>query len=208
MLSIHTNTASLNAMNAMSKSSAANNVSAQRLSSGYRINSAKDDAAGLAISTRMASQVSGMTVAQRNTQNALSFVQTAEGAMGTGSNILQRMRDLSVQAADGTMSDTDRANLDKEYQALSAEFTNIFATTQFNGMKILGDKAGEFKFQVGANKNETLSVTTTAGSTLFATPGDLTSAANAGTALAALDTAITAVATSRADMGAVMSRLD
>ena len=208
MLSIHTNTAALRAQSALNSSTSSLSQATQRLSTGMRINSAKDDAAGLAISSSMEAQVRGMQVAARNTNDAISLVQTAEGTMGTGSNILQKMRELSVQAANGAMTDADRGNLDKEYQALASELTDMYSKANFNGKKILGADAGSFAFQTGANSGNTLTVTTVAGSTLFAAAGDLTSAANATTAIGALDTAITATASARSDLGAVMNRLD
>lgn len=208
MLSIHTNTAALRAQSALNSSTSSLSQATQRLSTGMRINSAKDDAAGLAISSSMEAQVRGMQVAARNTNDAISLVQTAEGTMGTGSNILQKMRELSVQAANGAMTDADRGNLDKEYQALASELTDMYSKANFNGKKILGADAGSFSFQTGANSGNTLTVTTVAGSTLFAAAGDLTSAANATTAIGALDTAITATASARSDLGAVMNRLD
>lgn len=208
MLSIHTNTTAMRASAALNASTSMLSKTSERLSTGMRINSAKDDAAGLSIATRMDSQVRGMTVAARNVNDAVSLVQTAEGALGTGTNILQRMRELAVQAANGTMTDTDRANLDKEYQALGTELNDMYGKTSFNGKKILAGDAGDLVFQTGANAGETLTVKTTDGSTLFATAGDLTSADNAKTAIGALDTAITATATARADLGASMSRLD
>lgn len=208
MLSIHTNTSSMRANSALLASSNSLSKTSERLSSGLRINSAKDDAAGLAIATRMDSQIRGMTVAARNTNDAISLVQTAEGALGTGTNILQRMRELAVSASNAAMSDADRTNLNKEYTELSTQLTDMYKTSNFNGKKILGTDAGALSFQIGANSGETLTVTTVDANTYLATPGDLTSAANADTAIAALDTAITSTSSARADLGAKMSRLD
>lgn len=208
MLSIHTNTTALRANSALTSSTNFLSKTSERLSTGLRINSAKDDAAGLAIATRMDAQVRGMTVAARNANDAISLVQTAEGALGTGTNILQRMRELAVSASNAAMSDADRTNLNKEYTELSSQLTDMYKTTNFNGKKILGADAGQLDFQIGANSGETLSVTTVDANTYLATPGDLTSAANATTAIDALDAAITSTSSARADLGAKMSRLD
>lgn len=208
MLSIHTNTTAMRANAGLSSSTSLLAKTTERLSTGMRINSAKDDAAGLAIATRMDSQVRGMSVAARNINDGISLAQTAEGALGTGTNILQRMRELAVQAANGAMTDADRTNLDKEYKALGEELNSMYEKTNFNGKKILSTDAGAIVFQIGANAGETLTVTTSNGADLFTTQGDLTSAANATTAIGALDTAITATSTARSDLGAVLSRFD
>lgn len=208
MLSVNHNSTALRVSHIIGTTSNKISQTSERLSTGLRINSAKDDAAGLAISQRMESQIRGMTVASRNVNDAVSLVQTAEGAMGTGTNILQKMRELATSSSNGAMSDADRANLDKEYQALSSELTRLYDTTSFNGQKIVGADAGTFSFQIGANSGETLDVTTIQGSSLLATPGDLKSAANAATAISALDTAISNTSSARADLGAAMNRLD
>ena len=207
MLSIHTNTAALRANYSLNNNSALLSKTSERLSTGLRINSAKDDAAGLAIATRMDSQIRGMNVAARNTNDAISLVQTAEGALGTGTSILQRMRELAVSASNAAMSDSDRTNLNKEYTELSTQLTDMYANTNFNGKKILGADAGQLSFHIGANSGDTLSVTTVDAKT-YLTAGDLTSAANATTALSSLDTALTSTSAARADLGAKMSRLD
>lgn len=208
MLSVNHNSSAQRISSIMAKTAQGLANTSQRLSTGMRINSAKDDAAGLAISTRMDSQIRGMSVAQRNVNDAVSLVQTAEGSMGTATNILQKMRELATSASNGAMSDNDRKNLDKEYQALSSELTRLYDTTSFNGQKIVSADSGTFTFQVGANSGETLSVTTVDGKGLFTTPGDLLSEANATTAIGALDTALDATSSARADLGAVMNRLD
>lgn len=202
---INTNVASLNAQRNLSTSSNSQAVSMQRLSSGLRVNSAKDDAAGLAIAERMNAQVKGMNVAIRNANDGLSLAQTADGALSTVTDALQRMRELAVQSANGTNSSGDRTNLDTEYQQLSSEITRIATQTKFNGKAILSADAGAFDFQVGANKGETLTVTTAAVTTVA---GDLTTAANANTALDAIDTKLDAINTDRAKYGAAMSRFD
>ena len=138
---INTNIASLNAQRNLNMSQSSLNTSIQRLSSGLRVNSAKDDAAGLSIATRMDSQFRGMNVAIRNANDGISLAQTAEGGLATITDSLQRMRELAVQAANGTNTLADRANLDTEYQALSSEVTRIAATTQFNGKFVLAADA-------------------------------------------------------------------
>ena len=202
-MAINTNISSMNAQRNLAGSQMSLATSMQRLSSGLRINSAKDDAAGLAIADRMNAQVRGMTVAMRNANDGISMAQTAEGALSTVTDALQRMRELGVQAQNGTNSTSDRANLDTEYQQLSQEITRIAAQTKFNGTAIIGAGAGANVFQVGANNGETLAITTT---TVTTVAGNLTSAANASTAVAALDTAIDTITTQRATYGAAMNR--
>ena len=157
-LSVITNTASINAQRNLSKSSAGLATSMQRLSSGMRINSAKDDAAGMQIANRLTSQVNGLGVAQRNANDGISMAQTAEGAMQESSNILQRMRDLSLQSANGSNSADDRAALQKEVGALQQELTRISETTKFGATSLLDGTFGTKQFQVGANANETINV--------------------------------------------------
>jgi len=157
-LSVITNTASLNAQRNLSKSSEGLQTSMQRLSSGMRINSAKDDAAGMQIANRLTSQVNGLGVAQRNANDGISMAQTAEGAMQESSNILQRMRDLSLQSANGSNSADDRAALQKEVGALQQELTRIAETTKFGATSLLDGSFGTKQFQVGANANETINV--------------------------------------------------
>jgi flagellin len=202
-LSINTNLLSLNAQLNLSTSQMSLATSMQRLSSGLRINSAKDDAAGLAIATRMDSQIRGINVAVRNANDGISLAQTAEGALSTVTDALQRMRELAVQAQNGSNGTSDRADLDAEYQQLSAEVTRIAAQTKFNGLAIVGTGAGAQTFQVGANDGDTLTVTTNAVTTVG---GDITTAATASTALAAIDAKLDVITTDRATYGAAMSR--
>ncbi|TMN93772.1 flagellin [Pseudoalteromonas sp. S558] len=157
-LSVNTNTASLNAQRNLSKSSDALGTSMQRLSSGMKINSAKDDAAGLQIANRLTSQVNGLGVAQRNANDGISMAQTAEGAMQESSNILQRMRDLSLQSANGSNDANARAALQKEVGALQQELTRISETTKFGGTSLIDGSFGTKQFQVGSNANETINV--------------------------------------------------
>ena len=158
-LSVVTNMASLNAQRNLTKSGEGLATSMQRLSSGMRINSAKDDAAGLQISNRLTSQINGLAVAQRNANDGISMAQTAEGAMQESTNILQRMRDLALQSANGSNSAEDRDALQKEVTALQTELTRIAKTTSFGGQKLLDGNFNTKAFQVGANANETISLT-------------------------------------------------
>jgi flagellin len=157
-LTVQTNVSSLNGQRNLSKSGSALTTSMQRLSSGMRINSAKDDAAGLQISNRLTSQINGLGVAQRNANDGISMAQTAEGAMQASTDILQRMRDLSLQSANGSNSDADRGALQKEVAALQTELTRISDTTSFGGTNLLDGSFGSRKFQVGSAANETISV--------------------------------------------------
>jgi flagellin len=157
-LSVNTNISSLNAQRNLTKSSEALATSMERLSSGMRINSAKDDAAGLQISSRLTSQISGLGVAQRNANDGISMAQTAEGAMQESTNILQRMRELSLQSANGSNSTEDRGALQKEIGALQTELTRIAETTSFGGQSLLDGSFGTKAFQVGSNSGETISV--------------------------------------------------
>ena len=165
MTVINTNNAATLAANALTKNERAMSQAMERLSTGVRINSAGDDAAGLAISSRMTSQINGLNMAVRNANDAISMVNTADGAYIETTNMMQRMRELAVQAASGTMGSTDRTALDTEFQALSDQIQDIGANTQWNGTNILDDTVGStgaVNFQVGANANQT--VTTDFGS--------------------------------------------
>ena len=157
-LTVNTNVSSLNAQRNLSKSGQGLATSMERLSSGMRINSAKDDAAGLQISNRLTSQINGLAVAQRNANDGISMAQTAEGAMGESTNILQRMRELALQSANGSNSTEDREALQKEVSALQAELSRISETTSFGGQQLLDGDFGTRNFQVGANANETISI--------------------------------------------------
>jgi len=181
-ISINTNIASLNAQRNMGKSQGALNKSMQRLSSGLRINSAKDDAAGLAISDRMTAQIRGMNQASRNANDGISLAQTAEGALQESTNILQRMRELAIQSANDTNSDSDRSSLNSEVVQLQAELNRIAETTQFNGRNILDGTFTGATFQVGANAgaNQTISFNI-----------DGATGADLGTAVASVTTAAT-----------------
>jgi flagellin len=158
-LTVNTNIASLNTQRNLTGTSNALNTSLERLSTGSRINSAKDDAAGLQISNRLTNQISGLNVAVRNANDGISLSQTAEGALQQSTNLLQRMRDLSIQSANGSNSDADRASLQKEVSALQNELTRIAETTTFGGRKLLDGSFGTSSFQVGSNAYETIDVT-------------------------------------------------
>ena len=155
---INTNIASLNAQRNLNTSQASLQTSLQRLSSGLRINSAKDDAAGLAISERFTSQIRGNTVAARNANDGISLAQTAEGGLSTAGDLLQRIRELAVQSANGTNSDSDRKSIQNEVSALSSELDRVANTTQFNGQNVLDGSLTAAQFQVGANANQTINV--------------------------------------------------
>jgi flagellin len=200
---INTNIASLNAQRNLSMSQSGLNTSIQRLSSGLRVNSSKDDAAGLAIATRMDAQVRGMDVAIRNSNDAISFAQTAEGGLSKVTDALQRMRELAVQSANGTNSDSDRTNLDAEYQQLAAEVTRLGTATKFNGTAVFGSTTTTF--QVGAATTDTIDVTAVAASTIS---GAITSASAAAAAITAIDTELDSVNTKRATLGAVQNRFE
>ncbi|WP_296059053.1 flagellin [uncultured Amphritea sp.] len=197
MVGIITNTASLNAQNNLNKSSNDLQTSLQRLSSGLRINSAKDDAAGMAISDRMTSQIRGLNQAVRNANDGISLAQTAEGAMGESTNILQRMRELAIQSANDTNSASDRANLQKEVSQLQSELNRIADTTTFNGKNILDGTFTSAKFHVGSEADQTINVSigstraTSMGNYSITTNGTHT-AALAGAAAVGTSTVVTA----------------
>ena len=213
-ITINTNVASLNAQRNLTNSQSSLSTSLQRLSSGLRVNSAKDDAAGLAIAERMSAQVRGLTVGIRNANDGISLAQTAEGALASVTESLQRMRELAVQSANATNSATDRTSLDNEYQALATEINRSLQGTEFNGIAIVGAGATGFDFQVGPNNsaNDRITVTTSnmfadAG-VVAATGGDITSVANAQGAMDLVDTALDNVNAERATLGAAQSSME
>lgn len=208
-LQINTNVAALNAYRNLSGTQGAMNTSLERLSSGLRINRAADDAAGLAISEKLRSQVNGLNQAQANAQDGISLIQTAEGALNETHSILQRMRTLAVQSASDTNTDSDRAQIQKEITALQDELTGISDRTQFN-TKTLLDGSLDATFQIGANENQVINVqvATDMDATGLAVDGvDLSTQSDAAAAISTLDTAIDTVAGIRADLGAVQNRL-
>lgn len=193
---INTNIASLNAQRNLNTSQNSLNTSLQRLSSGLRINSAKDDAAGMAIATRMSSQIRGLTQATRNASDGISLAQTAEGALGQVAENLQRMRELSVQAANGSNSDSDRTALQAEIGQLRNEIDRVANQTSFNGTKLLDGASGGFSFQVGADANQTIAISSLS-STKSTDLGASTYASADGTAIAKPATpSVTTLATS------------
>lgn len=206
MLSINTNVASLSAQRNVAGSQSQMAQSVQRLSSGLRVNSAKDDAAGLAIATRLDSQARGFTVAQRNANDGVSLLQISDGALGTVTDHLQRMRELAVQAANGTNGAADAANLQTEFAELAGEVTEVISAATFNGNTLLAGATVDI--QVGANSGDTRSITITDVSALTALAGDISTAAGAGAALTALDADFTSVNTARAEVGAQLSKFE
>ena len=207
MSSINTNINSLNAQRNLAGSANSLATAMSRLSSGLRVNSAKDDAAGLAIAERMNTQTRGMNVAIRNANDAIGLAQTAEGALGAISNNLQRMRELAVQASNGTNTSTDIGSMDTEYKLLVAENNRVAAATTFNGTSVIA--AATFTFQVGANSvaaNDQISVTATSFSGTATTLGSSSSTAFAQ--ISALDADINTVSSARSTWGATQNRFD
>ncbi|HEV8691852.1 MAG TPA: flagellin [Ideonella sp.] len=216
---INTNVASLTAQRNLSSSQASLATSMQRLSSGLRINSAKDDAAGLGIAERMNAQVRGMNVAIRNANDGISLSQTAEGALSKVGDALQRMRELAVQSRNATNSSSDKDSLNKEFSELQSEITRVLGGTSFNGKKILGADATTLTFQIGANTtaDDEVSLTTTDMTAntditaVTATSTVIDATATAGDIAAVIDdidTAIDTVNDQRATFGATQGRFD
>ncbi|MFM7625129.1 MAG: flagellin [Gammaproteobacteria bacterium] len=208
---INSNIMSLNAQRNLATSGSQLAQSLQRLSSGMRINSAKDDAAGLAISTRFTAQIRGVATATRNAQDAVSLTQTAEGALGSVTNNLQRMRELAVQASNGTNTDADLEALDTEYQALLEEIGRVASQTQFAGQVLLNGGFENVTFQIGANVGESIEIAELADVTEEGLELDgttLTSFDDAQDAIEALDAAIDTVNAARASVGATQNRFE
>ena len=213
---INTNINSLTAQRNASASQGALRTSIERLSSGLRINSAKDDAAGLGIGVRMDAQARGMDVSVRNANDGISLAQTAEGALGKVSDMLQRMRELAVQSSNASNTTTDRTSLDNEFQQLTAEITRTMSGTRFNGTAIIAGGAGSLTFQIGANNatSDQLTVTTTdmttnaAMTTVTAATSAITTAAVSLTAITNIDSALTAINSERTKYGAMQNRFD
>jgi len=210
MTVINTNVSALVAANASNSANAMLQTAMQRLSTGKRINSAEDDAAGLAVSSKMDAAVQGDTVAIRNANDGISLAQTAESAMGNVANILQRLSELAVESANGTITDTDRSNLNVEVTQLTAQIGDIASKTNFNGQNLLdGSVSGGFQLQVGtaAADTVTMSIDKMDTTTLGINAINLSTQAGATSALTSINSAITSVASSRAKMGAYESRL-
>ncbi|MBX5460995.1 MAG: Lateral flagellin [Steroidobacteraceae bacterium] len=231
MLSLHTNAAALSSQNAVGNTQRALNTSLTRLGTGFRVNSAMDDAAGLQIAVRLDAQTRGMAVAQKNTQNGISMMQTAEGAFTELTNVLLRMKDLATEAFNASTTADDKAALQAEFDALGTELGNIIKSTAFGGQKLFSDGtttdgsggllSAAITFQIGASAAETMSVDTAtsltdlataldAASSNYATPGTAGTELTAGTnaILTNISDAITAVGTVRAQLGAASNRLD
>ena len=219
-LTINTNIPSLNAQRNLNMSQGSLATSMQRLSSGLRVNSAKDDAAGLAIAERMNAQVRGMNVAVRNANDGISMSQTAEGALSQVSNSLQRMRELAVQARNSTNSSSDKDSLNKEFAQLQSEIGRVLGGTTFNGKHILGADATSLTFQIGANTtaDDTITIATT-DMTLDTTITAVTNSSSAvidatatsgaiGTVIDNIDKALDSINDTRATYGATQSRFD
>lgn len=198
---INTNVMSLNAQNNLTKSQSSLTTSIQRLSSGLRINSAMDDAAGLAVATKMTSQINGMTVAARNASDGISFAQTADTALSTVADQLQRMRELATQSLNGTLSDTERSKINAEYTELQTEVSRIQGAAKMNDQSVFST----FTFQVGAASSDTITGTF---SSVGVTGTSVSSTGGASTALASIDAWLGSVATNRATIGGTQSRLN
>jgi flagellin len=216
MTVINTNVAAISAKNALQTNNRARASAMESLATGKRINSAADDAAGLSIADNMTSYIRGLDQAVRNANDAIGLLTTAEGALIEQSAMLQRMRELAVAASTDTTTATQRDYMDLEYQALEAEIDRIGAQTEWNGSTILADAGGVaadgvYVFQVGASASQTFSVDigdmSTGGDLSAIAAGDVDTQANATTAITNLDTAIAAVATQRANIGAGINRL-
>lgn len=207
---INTNVASLNAQRNLNISQGSLATSLQRLSSGLRVNSAKDDAAGLGIAEKMSAQSRGMTVAERNANDGISLAQTAEGGLAVMSTHLQRMRELATQAASGQYDATNLSSLDQEFQALQSEVQRIATATTFNGKAVL-DNGTAMSFQVGANTSadNKIAVSTVTGSfSAIVSSLAVSTSGGATGAMTAIDKAIDDVTTARAGLGALQSRFE
>ncbi|RDI05693.1 flagellin [Comamonas sp. AG1104] len=234
MLSLHTNAASLSTQNSLASTNKALSSSMTKLGTGYRVNSAMDDAAGLQIATRLNAQARGMSVAQKNTQNGISMLQTAEGALSEVSNMVLRMKDLATESATASTSADDRAALQAEFDALATEIGSIVKNTSFGGAKLFSDgtktdgtggtlDSATLTFQTGSTGSDTVTADTktdlgklatalAAISSNYATPGtagtEISSATSANALLTKLSTAIDSIGTYRSDLGAASNRLE
>ena len=212
MTVINSNVSALRSANASTKASMMMSDAMERLSTGKRINSAKDDAAGLAISTSMSSQIRGMNQGIRNANDGISLAQTAEGALDEVTNMLQRMRELTVQSKNGTYSTTDASNITAEKDALAAQIKSVLTNTKFNGKALFDGTSATVSIQAGANAGDAVSMSLTklTDDTDLAKVIDLAtgaSKADTTTSLADFDTAINKISTTRSGLGAVQNRL-
>ncbi|WP_188035618.1 flagellin domain-containing protein [Pseudomonas sp. EZ-C24] len=218
-LTVNTNTTSLNVQKNLNRATDALSTSMTRLSSGLKINSAKDDAAGLQIANKMTSQIRGQTMAIKNANDGISIAQTAEGAMQEQTNILQRMRELAIQSRNDTNSPEDRESLDKEFQSMASELTRIANSTQLNGKNLLDGSASTMTFQVGSNtggvnqitinlsqKFDAASLGVTSGINIQGSSSTLAET-NFSAAVGAIDDALAIINSNRADLGASQNRL-
>lgn len=205
---INTNTNALRAANASTQANKMLGTAMERLSTGKRINSAKDDAAGLAIASSMTSQIRGMNQAVRNANDGISLAQTADGALNEVTNMLQRISELSVQSASGTYSDDDRTLMQTEVTELGAQIDDIIANTKFNGNAVFGSSDVTFSIQTGSGAADQVTLTVTGLDVSAASASDISTAGGATTAIGDVDTALKAVATTRASVGAGQSRLE
>ncbi len=206
---INTNVMSLNAQRNLSTSNASLGNTIQRLSSGLRVNSAKDDAAGLAIAQRFTTQIRGMDQAARNANDGISMAQTAEGGLNEVTNMLQRIRELAVQSASGTYQATDRANLQAEVTELKSQIDAVVANSEFNGVKLFDASTATVTIQAGAESTDTIDLTMADLSGLATATFDVgTDAASATTSIATADAQLEAISTARATLGAGQSRLE
>ena len=208
MVTINTNYAAAFAANAAKNASSDLDSTIEKLSTGSRINYAKDDAAGQAIATRLAAEIQGLTAASRNAADAQSMLDTADGALQETNNVLLRMRELAVQSSNGTLTDSDRSHTDAEFQHLLSELTRIAENTTFAGQNLLN--GASFSFQVGEGAGQTISATIAdmAAADLGVGSADLQSINNAQTAIGLVDTAINTVSAQRGELGAVSNRLN
>jgi flagellin len=209
---INTNISALKAANASTSADQARGNAMERLSTGKRINSAKDDAAGLAIASSMTSQIRGMSQGVRNANDGISLAQTAEGALDEVTNMMQRVRELAVQSKSGTYQTSDRANLTAEVDQLTAQIGQVISNSEFNGVKLFDGSTATVTIQAGANTGDTIDLTMANLTTLAANGGaagsyDISSATAAGTTIGTLKTEIDAISTARATLGAGQSRL-
>lgn len=213
-ITIQTNISSLETQKALNRTQTSLDKNFTRLSSGYRVNTAADDAAGLAISESMKTQIRSYTVAERNANDALSMTQTAESVLGEMSDILGRMRELAMQGANGSMTDVDRGYLDTEFTALKAEMARIQGSAKFNGRQLLSATATDITFQIGLYNTASDQIQLTFGglglTTLLSATTNVsgTTTGNALTALGRIDGALQTISTNRAKYGATMNRLD
>lgn len=218
-LTVNTNVASLNVQKNTGRASDALSTSMTRLSSGLKINSAKDDAAGLNIATKINSQIKGQTMAIKNANDGMSIAQTAEGALQESTNILQRMRELAVQSRNDSNSDTDRVALNKEFTQMSSELTRIAQSTNLNGKNLIDGSASTMTFEVGSNSGASNQITLTlsasfdanttgVGSAITIVGSDSAAAeTNFSAAMAAIDSALQTINSTRSDLGAAQNRL-